>query len=271
MQNLESITKKSWARRIAERTIQAAGLYAAVVFGGGCDDDNGGNEDTTGPSITVTAPLADDYEGNTSIGLSVTDASGVASVTLQYRAAGSSDAYQSVSTTSAGGAVALPSDVLDTRIVATDTVGNATTVDNGTVEVYALNTPGVVEVEAALAAYKLAGDIHDYVMNKVFDDGTSQATPEAAVLVKNPSYPTDPNEGWWVAVHYVGEGESATSGPLKTAIDTLATMGVQSTTIGGAADDRIRGLMDDALAANFAGGSYKALKAVPSKEVTEIF
>ncbi len=266
---IEETVEEEHKMRVRGRGLGAAGAFAAVAFAFfGCDD-NGGEEDTTGPTVGVTSAMQDDYEGNTSIGLDVQDASGVGSVSFQYRAAGTADPYQPVAVPATGGSVALPSDVLDTRIVATDALGNPTTLDNGTVEVYALNAGGCPEIDTKLAAYLAGGDIHDWKKDKLFENGTpaENVTAEYAVLVKNPSSPSDPNEGWWVAVFYDGEGESADSGALKDAVDgLLANHFTESVVIGPAAVDRIGGLLDDALAANFAGGSYKSLAKSAPKE-----
>ncbi len=252
---LENITKKA---------IQTGAIIVAAAFGSGCGDD-GGNEDTTPPVIQETTAMQDDYEGSNSIGLNVTDDdSGVNTVVMHYRADGSTDAYLQAVLTSAGGSPLLPSDELEFFIRASDVAGNVSDSALDTVEVYALNAAGCSEIEAQLAAYLSGGNIHDWAKDKVFSTGVSgeERTAEYAVLVKNPSFPSDPNEGWWVAVFYDGEGESAESGALNTLISDLNSLHfVESAVIGPAAEDRIAGLVDDALAADFAGGSYKSLPA----------
>lgn len=255
-----------------KRGIAYTVLAAMGYFGLGCGDNGNGGGDTTGPDITVETLIEDSYEGNQTITATVTDPSNVQSVSFQYRAVGSADAYTvpNPNMTNTSGDIwdidfVWPADELEYRVVATDDLGNESDVSD-VVRKYADEPKEDVELPDKFASYS---DVLDYGVNDPngIDVGGSMIYPDWWALIEDPSHPGDPDYGYFVVGWYQGPSDDDHTAEKQLCEDYY----VPWAQINPCPQDEIGPKLDEIRAAGWASGQTKGIKKKAKEQPEEFF
>ena len=239
-----------------KKGIAVIAMIAAGYLGIGCNEDgSGASPDRTPPAITSAASIADQFEGDIAVDAEVSDASGLSSVTVQYREKGSASVWDEIAMSKTGfnnwsGLGSIQSQAIEYRTVAIDNYSNKTIGTQNTAVLWSNEANGDAELQARLQFYKDSADILDFWIDYSFDFDGKIVEVDAAVL---PSIPEGFNGGW-----YQGKADTDHASE-KSQMESYLTLWWQ---INSCLRSEIAGKLDEIKNAGWAGGQIKNSKSL---------